>query len=222
MKKSLLLFVIAVMFVPSVNAQSWKSLLNKVADKVTEGASSSSDLVDGLSSVLSSAVSGTKTLKGSDLVGTWTYRGVACKLESDDVLMKLASGTLASKIEEAADAQIQKLGVKPGSSSVTFNSDGTCVVSVKGYDINATYSVKENNRVALYFVMGQISTYVDVEYDGSNLSALCDADKLLAIIKKLSSSGGAKIDSESMNAINLLSTLVDGYNGLKLGMKLSK
>ena len=221
MKKILMLFALTVMFVSNSDAQSLKGLFKKVTEKVDQGVEASSDFVDGLKSSLTSKSSSSSTLKQKNLVGTWTYQGVACKLETDDMLLALTSDAVAPTLEQAADAQLLKLGAKPGVSSVTFNSDGTCVIKVNNYDVPATYSVKDGNKVTMSFLLGQVNATVDVEYNGSSLKALTQADKLLDIIKKLTAKGGS-INSEAANAIKMLSTLVEGYDGLKLGLKLSK
>lgn len=216
-----MLFALTVMFVSNSDAQSLKGLFKKVTEKVDQGVDASSDFVDGLKSSLTSKSSSSSTLKQKNLVGTWTYQGVACKLETDDMLLALTSDAVAPTLEQAADAQLLKLGAKPGVSSVTFNSDGTCVIKVNNYDVPATYSVKDGNKVTMSFLLGQVNATVDVEYNGSSLKALTQADKLLDIIKKLTAKGGS-INSEAANAIKMLSTLVEGYDGLKLGLKLSK
>ena len=216
-----MLFALTVMFVSNSDAQSLKGLFKKVTEKVDQGVEASSDFVDGLKSSLTSKSSSSSTLKQKNLVGTWTYQGVACKLETDDMLLALTSDAVAPTLEQAADAQLLKLGAKPGVSSVTFNSDGTCVIKVNNYDVPATYSVKDGNKVTMSFLLGQVNATVDVEYNGSSLKALTQADKLLDIIKKLTAKGGS-INSEAANAIKMLSTLVEGYDGLKLGLKLSK
>lgn len=216
-----MLFALTVMFVSNSDAQSLKGLFKKVTEKVDQGVEASSDFVDGLKSSLTSKSSSSSTLKQKNLVGTWTYQGVACKLETDDMLLALTSDAVAPTLEQAADAQLLKLGAKPGVSSVTFNSDGTCVITVNNYDVPATYSVKDGNKVTMSFLLGQVNATVDVEYNGSSLKALTQADKLLDIIKKLTAKGGS-INSEAANAIKMLSTLVEGYDGLKLGLKLSK
>ena len=216
-----MLFALTVMFVSNSDAQSLKGLFKKVTEKVDQGVEASSDFVDGLKSSLTSKSSSSSTLEQKNLVGTWTYQGVACKLETDDMLLALTSDAVAPTLEQAADAQLLKLGAKPGVSSVTFNSDGTCVITVNNYDVPATYSVKDGNKVTMSFLLGQVNATVDVEYNGSSLKALTQADKLLDIIKKLTAKGGS-INSEAANAIKMLSTLVEGYDGLKLGLKLSK
>lgn len=216
-----MLFALTVMFVSNSDAQSLKGLFKKVTEKVDQGVEASSDFVDGLKSSLTSKSSSSSTLKQKNLVGTWTYQGVACKLETDDMLLALTSDAVAPTLEQAADAQLLKLGAKPGVSSVTFNSDGTCVIKVNNYDVPATYSVKDGNKVTMSFLLGQVNATVDVEYNGSSLKALTQADKLLDIIKKLTAKGGS-INSEAANAIKMLSSLVEGYDGLKLGLKLSK
>ena len=216
-----MLFALTVMFVSNSDAQSLKGLFKKVTEKVDQGVEASSDFVDGLKSSLTSKSSSSSTLEQKNLVGTWTYQGVACKLETDDMLLALTSDAVAPTLEQAADAQLLKLGAKPGVSSVTFNSDGTCVITVNNYDVPATYSVKDGNKVTMSFLLGQVNATVDVEYNGSSLKALTQADKLLDIIKKLTAKGGS-INSEAANAIKMLSNLVEGYDGLKLGLKLSK
>ena len=222
MKKSLLLFVVAAMLSAGGNAQSLKNLFNKVANKVTEGTGSSSDVVSGIASALLGSESTTSALSQDDIIGSWTYSGSACKLVTDDLLMSMAADAVQVKVEEVADVQMKKVGVVPGVTSVRFSEDGSCGIMVKGYEVAATYTVKNGGKVGLSFLMGQVNTTVDVVREGSTIKILCDADKLLEVIKKVIDKSGEKVDSEALSAINLLSTLVEGYDGLKLGMKLTK
>lgn len=222
MKKNLILLVMSVLFATAGNAQILKGLFNGISDAVEDGKKASSELFDNVAKSFGSDNIASRNLTKEALCGTWTYNGVACELVSDDALLNFASKAITSKVEDMADANLERVGVKPGITSVTFKNDGSCVISVKDHEIYATYKLLGDNKVELGFLLGQVSVKADVVYSGSSISAMCDADKLLSIIKKLAASGSAMVDSESMEAINMLYDIVEGYDGLKLGLRLSK
>ena len=90
------------------------------------GSSSSSTGSDILSGVLNS-VAGTVYSAPISLNGTYIYNGLAMSTASGDgnLLSNLAGSAISSGIEGRVNGIIEKIGIKPGAMSFTFDSDET-------------------------------------------------------------------------------------------------
>ena len=113
-------FVIALILPSGIHAQSLKDLLNKEnIEKVVNAVTNNSNI---------------------DMTGTWTFTGSALELESDNLLQQ-AGGTLASSaLEKKLDEQLNKIGIKPGQLSFTFNADSTFTANAGSKPVNGSYS----------------------------------------------------------------------------------
>lgn len=221
MKKSLLLLAVALMFATGGSAQSLKGLFNKVSNKVSQGIDASSDFVDDFASALTSKKSSAKVTDKS-IEGTWTYKGVACEFNTDDMLLKFASEALSTKIEDTANGYMAKFGINPNVTTVTFNSDGTCVLTILGQEVSANYTLEDGNTILFSVLFNQINVRCNVFYEGSTICIMSDADKLLSIVKGLISQNQISLDSEAMSTLSTMSSLIEGYDGMKLGLKLQR
>lgn len=153
-----------------------------------------------------------------DVKGSWTYSGIAVKFESDDILKSTAASLAASKVEDKLDEYIAKVGIKAGTFSFTFNEDKTFSANVKGKSFKGTYTISED-----YKTMGiQFGKSIalkpfnaSISVTGSQMDLLFEADRLLELLGKLTS-------SSSNSTLNTLGSLVNQYDGMKLGLELKK
>ena len=113
----------------TASAQTLKDLLKKATNNET------------VKNVVESV---TGTTLPVDVKGTWTYSGTAVKFESEDLLKSTAASLAAGQVEDKLDEYVQKVGIKAGTFSFTFNEDKTFVVTVKGKNFNGTYTVSED------------------------------------------------------------------------------
>ena len=187
----------------TASAQTLKDLLKKATNNET------------VKNVVESV---TGTTLPVDVKGTWTYSGTAVKFESEDLLKSTAASLAAGQVEDKLDEYVQKVGIKAGTFSFTFNEDKTFVVTVKGKNFNGTYTVSEDYKTMTLqfgktFAMKPITAAISAT--SSQLDLLFQADKLLELLEKLTAS--------SNNAtLKTVSTIAGQYDGMQLGLELKK
>ena len=187
----------------TASAQSLQDLLKKVTDN------------EAVKNVVENV---TGTTIPVDIKGTWTYSGIAVKLESDDLLKSTAASLASSQIEDKLDQYVAKIGIKAGTFSFTFKEDKTFTATVLGKSFNGTYTLSEDYKtISLQFgkTIGMKPFTAAVSATSSQLDLLFQADKLLELIGKLTS-------SSSNSTLKTIGTLVNQYDGMKLGLELKK
>ena len=187
----------------TASAQSLTDLLKKVTDN------------EAVKNVVENA---TGTTLPVDVKGTWTYSGTAVKFESDDILKSTAASLAASQVEDKLDQYVAKIGIKAGTFSFTFKEDNTFTATVKSKSFNGTYTLSEDYKtISLQFgkTIGLKPFTAAVSATSSQLDLLFQADKLLELLGKLTS-------SSSNSTLKTVGTLVNQYDGMKLGLELKK
>ncbi|MFI3317395.1 MAG: DUF4923 family protein [Rikenellaceae bacterium] len=198
-------FVAAVAMVfgaTSLKAQTISSLISSVT---------SSDVV--------TAVTGGTTLSVSSVTGEWNYLGTAVELSGDDIISSAAGAVLTSQLETKLDASCENVGIKVGAFAFVFNSDLTFTSNVGEKNLGGTYTIDADaGQITLnYGVYNTItigSLTADVTLAGNSMSLLFAADKLLNIVSAISS-------YSSNESVQLLATLAEQYNGIKIGAELT-
>ncbi len=192
---------------------------NTTSGSTTTSSSSSSSILSGISSlgdVLSNILGNSSSISQSDLVGTWQYTGADCVFESENLLAKAGGAAASKKIESELNTQLAKFGIKEGACSFTFNSDNTYTANLGGRTISGTYTLDSSNKtVKMTYLAGLASMTPHVAKSGSKISLLMESDKLLKLMKGVS----ALSKSTSASAI---SSILSNYQGLYIGMQLSK
>ncbi len=210
MKKVMLTLAVALSFAGAASAQSLLGgLLGGKASNTI------SNIVNGLAGTVYSAP--------VSLNGTYTYNGVAVGLGSSEggVLSNIGGSAVASGIESKIDAQLAKVGIKPGAMTWTFNSeDNTFTLGVMGINIPGTYKVGDGeNTVTLTF--GKKFQYLSMtgtlKSTSSGAEMLFQANKALAFLKKV-----ASVVGQASSEVAAVTKLAEGYDNFKLGVKLAK
>ena len=210
MKKVMLTLAVALSFAGAASAQSLLGgLLGGKASNTI------SNIVNGLAGTVYSAP--------VSLNGTYTYNGVAVGLGSSEggVLSNIGGSAVASGIESKIDAQLAKVGIKPGAMTWTFNSeDNTFSLGVMGISIPGTYKVGDGeNTVTLTF--GKKFQYLSMtgtlKSTSSGAEMLFQANKALAFLKKV-----ASVVGQASSEVAAVTKLAEGYDNFKLGIKLAK
>ncbi len=185
---------------PQIQAQSLKDILKSSAVK---------DAVTSLT--------GGKELTAANLSGTWEYVSPAVMLEGDNALKNVAGNVAASEVEKKLQSYCDKIGLKAGTFSYTFNDDNTFTCIFKEKTLKGTYTLQESDKtIQLKYgnlKIANISAQVVLTHD--ELALLFNADKLLDFLGTLSSLSG----STTLQAIN---KLTDQYEGFKVGFQLKK
>ncbi|MDH6307265.1 hypothetical protein M2451_000414 [Dysgonomonas sp. PFB1-18] len=199
MKKNifiLTLFLFAL--VSNGHAQSLKDLLNK----------------ETISSVVS-AVTGSSSSTDTDISGTWSYTGSAVELKSDNILKKAGGKLATSSIESKLNSQLSKVGIKEGATTFTFNSDSTFTVALSSKTQSGTYSIdKSTEKINLVF-SESATIAANYSQSDSEMTLTFDADKFMSVISYVSSSTGN-------STLGTLNSLLQGYDGIQIGLTLKK
>lgn len=183
----------------NVQAQSWKDILN--------------------SGTISKAVDAVKEITGTavvaDITGTWNYTGSAVQFKSDDLLEKAGGMVAASTVESKLDEQLAKAGIKAGATRFTFNEDGSFSSVVGKRTVKGTYVYdKSTSTVNLKFA-GLFGMDAGVSGSSSKMSLLFEADKILQLVTLL----GSKVNNTTISTI---ASLAKNYEGMNIGMEMSK
>ena len=234
MKKYIFVFAIFFAFAMNGQAQSWKDVLGKVVNKVAEDVSDKAgDNV--ISNVLGNIIGNSVPFSKALIEGTWIYEGTACVLESENALSDIGGTVVTSQVEEKLDGYLAKVGVKPGTCSFTFFESDTCVFSLNGYELQGTYELDVEEKIIHFnFLRDNLKMKSYLSYNVTDINIVFDADKLLNLLKKVTSKTkssekksslfGSKSSalSTASASLNTISTLLDNYDGMMLGMKLKK
>ena len=203
MKRTILTIIISFVAVSSYAQEqsSWADLLGKLGQEVSKHILSDS-------------------LSQKDLIGTWTFEGTAVRLETDDILKKAAGEIAASKAEEKLDEYCRKYGLTAKVGTFTFKEDGTFESTTGKTTQKGTYTLKGDKLTLKYGNgkhiknIGSLTATVKRESSGE-ISLLWDASRMIDVFTSLT----AKTSNASLQSI---STLLQGYDGLKVGIRLKK
>lgn len=215
MKKIFLVALLSIV-VAQVHAQSvLSSLLNKTLSK------------ESITSIVESVAGNVISKLDLSVVGTWNYTGAEVQFKSSNMLAEAGGAAIMSSVESSVGKLYAKLGMDD-SYSFTFNADSTFTQDIKikskVQTLKGTYSLdKENNLIILkYQVFGKINIgKVSAIYanNGKSLSILFDAKELFTMLKKIASAASSLSSAATIAGLN---TVVEQYDGMLLGYKLSK
>lgn len=182
------------------------------ANTSEDGESTSNNGV--ISGILNSVLNSFSTVSEDKLVGTWNFKGSAFVFESDNALATLGSDAVAKQVASKVDTYLAKVGVKEGACSMVFNEDGTCIFNVGQRGLNGTYTYDPSTK-ELAFAFGVVKTKAYVVSDLGNINIVFQSNGLLKILKAVCS-------ASSKSTLKMLNTLLQNYDGLRVGMSFSK
>ncbi len=181
--------------VPQVHAQSLKDILNR--ENVEK------------------AVNTLTQKNTASMEGSWTYTGSAIQFESDNVLKNAGGSLAASAITNKLDEQLERLGIKEGEFSFTFQADSSFVTRLGKKELKGTYIYNAENEQAELRFSRLLKLNTSINCTSSELQMLFNVDKLLDLITFISSKSNS-------SALQGISALTDSYNGMLLGFALKK
>lgn len=168
-----------------------------------------------VSGLLGSVLNAFTTVNEQTIVGTWNFKGSAFVFESEKALASLGSSTIASQVEAKVDQYLAKLNIKPGLCSITFNEDKTCTFTTGKRTLNGTYEFDPKSKELKLSYVGLLSTTAYLVYDAGTINIVYQSDGLLRILKAIGS-------MSTNSSLALLNTLLDQYDGLRIGMAFNK
>lgn len=178
------------------------------------GNAGAQDLKSVLSGVVKNVV-GDKTTTASSIIGTWTYAGPECQFESDNLLAKAGGEVAAKEVEEKIQKVYEKVGMD--GCQYTFNEDGSYSCTVKGKTSSGTYTFDSDAKTVTMKSKLGIKTMAYVTVTGDSMSLVFKADKLMSVLKTITSAA-----SSVNSTASTISSIADSYDGLRLGFELKK
>ena len=178
------------------------------------GNAGAQDLKSVLSGVVKNVV-GDKTTTASSIIGTWTYAGPECQFESDNLLAKAGGEVAAKEVEEKIQKVYEKVGMD--GCQYTFSEDGSYSCTIKGKTSSGTYTFDSDAKTVTMKSKLGIKTVAYVTVTGDSMSLVFKADKLMSVLKTITSAA-ASVNSTA----STISSIADSYDGLRLGFELKK
>lgn len=179
----------------------------------TGSSSTGSSIINGiLNNVIGSA-----TFSQADLCAhTWKYSKPGCAFTSENLLAKAGGEIAASKIEEDLSKYYSKFGFSKSNTYFTFKTDGTFAAKIDGKSWNGIYTFDEKTHaIQLKGLLLSASGFATRTANG--ISLLFEQKKLLTLIKTLS-----KLNLTGSTTMSAVSSIVDNYDGVRIGFEMTK
>lgn len=180
----------------------------------TTGSSSTGSSI--ISGILNNVI-GSATFSQADLCAhTWKYSKPGCAFTSENLLAKAGGEIAASKIEEDLSKYYSKFGFSKSNTYFTFKTDGTFAAKIDGKSWNGTYTFDEKTHaIQLKGLLLSASGFATRTTNG--ISLLFEQKKLLTLIKTLS-----KLNLTGSTTMSAVSSIVDNYDGVRIGFEMTK
>ena len=173
---------------------------------------------DATSSLLTGVIGAlTNNAQSGSIIGTWVYAEPSVEFTSQNLLAQAGGMVAANQMVSKLAPYYEKVGIKPGTFTMTFNQDNTCIITIAGKTQQANYTYDKNAHTLR--ITGQViglsfgTAYATVS--NTQMSVTLDSSKLLDVAKNVT----AKSQNSTMNAI---SSIADTFNGMKTGFKFVK
>lgn len=179
----------------------------------TGSSSTGSSIINGiLNNVIGSA-----TFSQADLCAhTWKYSKPGCAFTSENLLAKAGGEIAASKIEEDLSKYYSKFGFSNSNTYFTIKTDGTFAAKIDGKSWNGTYTFDEKTHaIQLKGLLLSASGFATRTANG--ISLLFEQKKLLTLVKTLS-----KLNLTGSTTMSAVSSIVDNYDGVRIGFEMTK
>ena len=195
------------------NENNGGSTLGSVLSGVL-GAATGSSNGSGLLSALTTIFDNSKVATADKLVGTWEYTEPAVVFESNNALKNLGGKVAGAAIEKKLQSQLAKFGIKKGKMKMTFDKDGNFTQTIGTQKFTGTYTTSGKN-VVLTYAGGLKQLVGTTQLDGNSLLIVMEAGKLLKYAGTI-----GKLTGNS--TVSTLGSLLGGYDGMEVGMRLQK
>lgn len=191
----------------SASAFDIKDLLNQAGQALENG--NVTDIIEGVLS--------TSNLEVKDLAGVWTSTGSAVAFQSEDLLSQAGGVAMASTLESKINPYFTKYGIV--GSVITIQTDGSFSMSLKKTTLKGKIVKGENNKFILSFEafgknnLGNVNLYI--QKTSTSMDLMFDTSKLKTILSSI-----ASLSKKGLG--NSLNSLLNSYNGICIGFKMSK
>ena len=211
MKKLVVLLGVVLLGTLSMQAQfNLSSLLDKAKEAVSDVAGDVVDeyIPEEVQELLGIAI------PEVEIPGTWSYVDVAVEFTSADALTNAGGKVAAQTVEEKLAPMLTKVGIKQGAFTFTFEEDGTLTTTLAKKTVKGTWKYdKENESVTLGLSGKEFTTRMTA--GEKNINILFKADKLLELIKTVSS-------TSSNTTLATIGAIAKTYDGMNIGFECEK
>lgn len=162
-------------------------------------------------------VIGALTNTSSSIVGTWVYTGPAVEFQSDNFLAQAGGAVAGQQVASKIQPYFEKLGIKAGAVTMTFNSDNTCTYTANGKTYNGTYKYDQSaNSLQIVGATSAINfPACNVSVGANNLNITFKTSALLSAVQGV----GSKSNNSTLSTI---STLAQQFSGMQTGFQFTR
>lgn len=196
-------------------ATAYAQTSSSASSDQSSAASSSGSTLNSIVNAITGAVTSTQ-INEYNLQGKWTFKGSAVALESQNALANVGAKAAAPTIAAKLDTYLAKVGIKAGKFAITFGADSTCTMAVGSRSYPGTWKYDKDNSKVNFKFANYINTSATTAMNGSNLQLLFESQKLLALVKKISSL------SSSNSTMKTVGTLLSSYDDMQCGFEMTK
>lgn len=208
------------------SAQSLSDILGKIGNvtgqQKTETESESGDKGgSGLGGTLGNLLEGvfsSSNLTVADLKGEWKASGPAVAFQGDNFLKKAGGVAAAAAIESKLDPYYKQYGLN--GATLKIDEEGNFTLTVKKIQLKGTVTATDEKGVFNFNFkafgkvgIGSMKTYVQKSYN--SMDVMFDATKMMQLMTTV-----GKITN--MSTIKALTSILESYDGLCVGFKMSK
>lgn len=196
MKKFLIIALVFCAVSQTAGAQGWLDAVKKVATEAAD-----------------KATGGQLTAKA--IIGTWNYSAPAARLDGDSTLSSLSGSLVGSTLSTKMATAFEKVGIREGFCTITFNDDGSFAMPVKGKSVNGTYEFDPaTHSITLHIGKSSLGSFGGYAYiSGPKLQIVFPTDKLMTFLTQF----GSKI-----TALSSVTALLEKYDSAYLGFEFEK
>ena len=197
--------------------KSTSTSVDATTGATTSATAATTTSIGSIISGLLNNVIGSGTFSKEDLCAhTWKYSKPGCAFTSENLLAKAGGEIAASKIEEDLSKYYSKFGFSKSNTYFTFKTDGTFAAKIDGKSWNGIYTFDEKTHaIQLKGLLLSASGFATRTANG--ISLLFEQKKLLTLIKTLS-----KLNLTGSTTMSAVSSIVDNYDGVRIGFEMTK
>lgn len=173
----------------------------------------SNNVLNTIGGILTQVI-GANKVSQQDIIGTWNYKDPSCAFTSDNLLAQAGGTAAASQVEQKMATAYSKIGLSSSNTQFVFNEDKTFSAKILGKNISGTYEYDPStSKISLKNSIFTAPCYVTRDQNGMNL--LFETTKLMTLFQKV-----AQYTNNS--TLQTISNLSQNFNGMRMGMRLSK
>lgn len=188
------------------SASSTAKTATSAATSAVASSINNNSLISGIIGLLTNG-----TASANTIVGSWKYAEPTVQFQSENLLAQAGGAIAGSAIVNKINPYYEKVGIKSGIMSATFNEDKTCSVVMNGKTITGTYTYDSSaNTLQINSQLGFKLLTAYVTLSANQMALTFDSSKVLTLATAL----GANSTNSTLSAI---SSLAGSYNGMKTG-----